>query len=622
MPPIPRSNYWTWDELDRRHSAETGDPPGTLMAKLVEDFWLGKFEHEGVSRVFQPLTADRPASSDERTADGAPVLADGPDDDAAPAHEAHPIKRRAVARLLAGNPEFMPWRWDGTDNRLAKLAAVWLRDWPEKMRRLYGSWAMLKPQFQPSVRLLEPWLRISYAQLPFDAQQMIASLPFLFGRKREAVGAGWDSLSVDRRRELARQWDASHEPDPVGAVDFKKQARLFEIEQQIAERELMPALTQRDIPERDTRLAELRRERDAIRAAAEGAWPTVPTYEPDWLALAIALARLTENGAAEADAKAAICNAMADGKIRVRVKTEEPGPKDLDPVERALQNLPTGGGEVFAGDAVVVPQHLVPTDFDWINSRVLKPWRVRPRSVGERYDGTFQTGPWTIVLLELWREHVDTLRPIDGIGPATPYMARLAKAAHARAEELRAERTRVSAGDHLFYVEALKRAGPVLFGEHWIGPATEDEKNVLALGASVVQHPRFAEIAARDVEREAQFKRVENWLLKLGLVVESGGSRYVPKAALETSLAEYAGEEKTEGDRPGVPAHGISATASVAAVKRVIDEYLGADPKGPAQKRAWKYVKEKLPSATYKQVIEALPPRGRGRPRKSGNAAD
>jgi hypothetical protein len=136
--------------------------------------------------------------------------------------------------------------------------------------------------------------------------------------------------------------------------------------------------------------------------------------EPVWMRLLNVANRLMASGIAEITVQSDICGAMADGKIDVRVRTGE--------TEDGLTGWPMPGGEIFQRDSVVVPTHLRPTDFDWVNSRPLKPWRVRPRSVPEQYDGTFHRGPWNIAFIELWREDVDKLWPTENWsdkGPAT-----------------------------------------------------------------------------------------------------------------------------------------------------------------------------------------------------------
>jgi hypothetical protein len=88
-------------------------------------------------------------------------------------------------------------------------------------------------------------------------------------------------------------------------------------------------------------------------------------YTPDWEPLADALKRVTATGASEDEAKPDLCRAVADRKIRVRV--------------RIAASDHARGGQVFCGGNFRVPVHLAPGDFDWIQSCPLSPWLIGPR---------------------------------------------------------------------------------------------------------------------------------------------------------------------------------------------------------------------------------------------------
>jgi hypothetical protein len=124
-------------------------------------------------------------------------------------------------------------------------------------------------------------------------------------------------------------------------------------------------------------------------------------YTPDWVPLADALKRVMATGVSEAEAKADLCNALADKKIDVRVR--------ISKSDRAR------GGEVYSDGNVGVPSHLAPTDFDWNLSSPFAPWSIGPR-LGEHY---FWSGGWEkrpIDLIEVWTANViDEL--IAGAGP-------------------------------------------------------------------------------------------------------------------------------------------------------------------------------------------------------------
>ena len=100
-------------------------------------------------------------------------------------------------------------------------------------------------------------------------------------------------------------------------------------------------------------------------------------YIPEWESLANALTRVKEFSGHEQQAKIDICNAVADRKIVVRV---------LD------------GDEMYPGDNVRVPRRLAPSDFDWVQSRPLKPWFIGPMP-GQHY--YWNGGDRPISLIEL-----------------------------------------------------------------------------------------------------------------------------------------------------------------------------------------------------------------------------
>jgi hypothetical protein len=91
-------------------------------------------------------------------------------------------------------------------------------------------------------------------------------------------------------------------------------------------------------------------------------------YTPDWEPLADALERVIATGLGKEEVKVDLCGAVADGKIRIRVKV----------AARA------GRGEVFANGNVGVPPRLKPADLDWVASRPFEPWPIGPK-LGEHY---------------------------------------------------------------------------------------------------------------------------------------------------------------------------------------------------------------------------------------------
>jgi hypothetical protein len=87
-------------------------------------------------------------------------------------------------------------------------------------------------------------------------------------------------------------------------------------------------------------------------------------YVPEWEPLANALTRVMASGVNEQQAKADICNAVADRKIVARVVIDKSHLLD--------------GGRTFSGGNVGIPPRLNATDFDWAQSRPFKQWSIGP----------------------------------------------------------------------------------------------------------------------------------------------------------------------------------------------------------------------------------------------------
>jgi hypothetical protein len=109
-------------------------------------------------------------------------------------------------------------------------------------------------------------------------------------------------------------------------------------------------------------------------------------YVPDWEPLANALKRVMDGGPAEQQARVDICNAVADRKIGVRVLL--------------AASARDGAGQRFSGGNLRVPERLVPDDFDWDQSRPLKPWPTGPTDP-EQIVALWSWMPRPIELLEL-----------------------------------------------------------------------------------------------------------------------------------------------------------------------------------------------------------------------------
>jgi hypothetical protein len=126
-------------------------------------------------------------------------------------------------------------------------------------------------------------------------------------------------------------------------------------------------------------------------------------YAFDWESLANALGRVVAiHGDAE-QVQTAICGAIADKKVDVRVTISR-----VDHLH---------GGRTFGIDNVDVPPRINPVDFDWVHSRPVHPWRIGPRR-GEHYSWIGGWTPHPIELIELRRADVNTVLrcDIDGVG--------------------------------------------------------------------------------------------------------------------------------------------------------------------------------------------------------------
>jgi len=137
-------------------------------------------------------------------------------------------------------------------------------------------------------------------------------------------------------------------------------------------------------------------------------------YTPEWQRLTEILRYVMRAGLNEQDAKADLCNAIADGAVAVRV--------------RVAGNASIGVGQVFGPTLVVVPSHLDPVDLDWDRSRPLMPWAIR-RTVAQEYMGGGSGDGRPIALLKLCTEDVkriwaDTSHPTRrGSNEAPPVAA-------------------------------------------------------------------------------------------------------------------------------------------------------------------------------------------------------
>jgi hypothetical protein len=175
-------------------------------------------------------------------------------------------------------------------------------------------------------------------------------------------------------------------------------------------------------------------------------------YVADWEPLAEALKRVMATGANEHQAKADICNAVADRKIAVRVL--------VDDSERDV------GGQTLPVPNIGVPPRLKPEDFDWTRSRPLTAWQTGPTSVVEHYFPTWSWRPRKIALIEASTADVTFVLCIS-----TNSIATVGARQGSAMKRLEGEnRTQVSAD------EALRRVGSAMFRDNWIGSLTVRER--------------------------------------------------------------------------------------------------------------------------------------------------
>jgi hypothetical protein len=114
-------------------------------------------------------------------------------------------------------------------------------------------------------------------------------------------------------------------------------------------------------------------------------------YVPEWQRLSDALEHvMTTARLSKEEAKTAICQAIADGTIKIRVKLREHTTKHLT------------SKSVLEGKNVQIPTNIKADDLDWEGSRPAKPWHVPRGSYGLH-------GYWNLEWVELSRTDVTTV---------------------------------------------------------------------------------------------------------------------------------------------------------------------------------------------------------------------
>jgi hypothetical protein len=111
------------------------------------------------------------------------------------------------------------------------------------------------------------------------------------------------------------------------------------------------------------------------------------SYVSKWESLSAACEQMTATGLAKEDAKADIGQMIADGVVEIRVTLQKHATNGM----RSL--------EALEGKAFDIPTTLKPEDFDWDESRPLKPWFVKRGAYSPH-------GFWQIEKIELCRTDV------------------------------------------------------------------------------------------------------------------------------------------------------------------------------------------------------------------------
>ena len=110
-------------------------------------------------------------------------------------------------------------------------------------------------------------------------------------------------------------------------------------------------------------------------------------YVPDWERLSDVLKRVVAAGVSKDEGKLDISRAIAERKIRARltVAIEADALTTWRQTVAKAQGLVAGADhaadpvDYFEGGNIDVPRQLLADDFDWNDSRPLKPWPIRPR---------------------------------------------------------------------------------------------------------------------------------------------------------------------------------------------------------------------------------------------------
>jgi hypothetical protein len=114
-------------------------------------------------------------------------------------------------------------------------------------------------------------------------------------------------------------------------------------------------------------------------------------YESEWEGLPDAVERIiTSGGASREQAQSDLCHAISDGQIRLRCQLDKHADR------------PQVSASVVSASQFEIPTKLEPGDFDWQESRPIKPWLLREF---ERH----QPGRWYLKWIQLSRADITTI---------------------------------------------------------------------------------------------------------------------------------------------------------------------------------------------------------------------
>jgi hypothetical protein len=176
-------------------------------------------------------------------------------------------------------------------------------------------------------------------------------------------------------------------PDWERLSDALKRVMAADVSEDEAKLGISRAIADRKIPVRLI-LAIEQNARENWSRMVQGAQGLAPP--PVWKRLGDALAPLTAIGIDEAQSKRNICRAIADHRIKIRLCVAR---------KKGINSF--GKRSAFAAprsDEIEIPKKLEPNDFDWQQSRPLKPWQVAGKSQSARA-GSRQI-EWIEVLVE------------------------------------------------------------------------------------------------------------------------------------------------------------------------------------------------------------------------------